>query len=132
MDERASIAGNYRIEVSGWGLDQSFFAEKGDLVWDRSGDKKVALRHALAEGAIVFIRLLLSEADNKTLPVAYQVAAVQPMDCNGWCEVLLTQLHPRTKVSLTDKDASYSLEDSRSTGEPKESSEQLETEEVLQ
>lgn len=132
MDESANLDGNYRIEVSGWGFDSNFFVEQTDLFWDRSGDKKVLLHHAPAEGGIVFVRLLLPDPAGKALPVAYQVAAVRRTDCNGQSEIRLKQLHPRTKVSQMGKLASHVLEDSKSTCEPKESSAQLEHEEILQ
>ena len=132
MGESMNLEDSYRIEVSGWGFDSSFFVEQTNLFWDRSGDKKVLLRHSPAEGAIVFIRLLLQGALGNTLPVAYQVAAVRPMDCTGQSEVRLQQLHPRTKVPQMDELASYAIEDCQSTCEPKESSAQLEHEEILQ
>lgn len=134
MDELTKPSDNYRIEISGWGLDTSFFVESTDLLWDRGRDKKVLSRHAVSEGAIVFIRLLLPEPGGNTLPMAYQVAEVQPMDSNGWCEMHLKQLHPRTKVSNRGQSASNLLKGSREpdTCEAKESSVQMETEEVTQ
>jgi hypothetical protein len=132
MGETANLAGNYRIEVSGWGFDSNFFVEQTDLFWDHSGEKRVLLHHILADGAIVFIRLLLPESLNNTLPVACQVAGVLPMNRNGQCEVLLRQLHPRSKVPETAQRASYSVDDIQSKCGPKECSAQLEKEEVLQ
>jgi hypothetical protein len=132
MDESANLDGNYRIEVSGWGFDSNFFVEQTDLSWDRSGDKKVLLHHAPAEGGMVFIRLLLPDPMGNTLPVAYQVAAVNPMDCNGQSEIRLKQLHPRTKVPRMGELASYPIEDCKSACEPAESAAQLEHEEILQ
>jgi hypothetical protein len=132
MDESSNLDGNYRIEVSGWGFDSNFFVEQTDLVWDPRGDKKVLLHHSPVEGGIVFIRLLSQDPMGNTLPVAYQVAAVHPMDCNGQSEVRLQQLHPRTKVPQMGEFASYRIEDCQRTCDPKESSAQLEHEEILQ
>ena len=132
MDETMNLAGNYRIEVSGWGFDSNFFVEQTDLLWDQGGDKMVLLHHALSEKAIVFIRILLPESFNNTLPVAYQVAAVQPMNCNGQREVRLRQLHPRSKVPRRAEDASDWSQDSKDAGKRKESSARLEQEEILQ
>ena len=131
MEETMKSSGTYRIEVSGWGVDSSFFVEKTDLFWEQSGDKKVSLHHMVAEGAVIFVRLLFPEA-GYTVPVAYRVASVEPMDRNGLCEVHLTQLHPRTKVPNSDKHASYSTEDARDVCEPNDSLAQLEPEEILQ
>jgi hypothetical protein len=132
MDESMQLGGNYRIEISGWGLDKDFFVEQTDLFWDRTGNKKVFLRHAPSEGGMVFIRLLSADWANNPIPVAYQVADVQPMDCSGRSEIRLTQMRPRTKVPQMGEIASYPVEDCGRTCEPKESSAQLEHEEILQ
>ena len=131
MEDTRVLSGNYRIEASGWGLDSNFFVEKTDLMWERAGNKKLSLRHAVQEGAIIFVRLLLPEAAGSTLPVAYQVTAVRPMNCDGRCEVRLSQLHPRTKVPFRARHASYEPEDSTNTCEPSENPAHLEQEEIL-
>ena len=132
MEETRELSGNYRIEASGWGLDSNFFVEKTDLIWERTGVKKLSLRHAVQEGAIIFVRLLMTEAAGGTLPIAYQVTAVRPMNCDVRCEVQLCQLHPRTKVPFQERQASYQPEDSTSTCEPSENPAHLEPEEILQ
>jgi hypothetical protein len=124
--------GNYRIEVSGWGLDGSFFAEKTDLHWLPSGVKQVLLQSALPEGAMIFVRVLGSESMKGSVPVPYRVNGIQPMDCNGRCEMQLRRLHPRPQAPNTGGSASYIPEDSYSACEPRESSIQLEPEEILQ
>jgi len=132
MGNSYNSSGDYRIEISGWGLDNSFFAERTDLFWTPGGEKKVQLHRALAEGAIVFIRLLSSEPSSGTGPVAYQVHCVEPMDCNGLCEIGLAQLHPRSKESLAAKSASKDLEDLPSVCDAREVEVELQREEVLQ
>jgi hypothetical protein len=132
MDETMNPADNYRIEVSGWGFESDFFVEQTGLLCDEGGEKKVFLHHTVSEKAIVFVRLLLPESLNNTLPVAYQVAAVQPMNCSGQCEVRLRQLHPRSKVPQRAEDASHWSTDSKDACEQKESSARLEHEEILQ
>jgi hypothetical protein len=134
MEETTKLSGKYWVEVSGWGLDASFFVEKTDLYWDPNGDKKMSLHHAVPEGTIIFVRLLSHDAPSDALPVAYRVAEIHAMDCNGLCETILLQLHPREKVPLRQELASYALEDSRSNKrcEPEEDSAQRETEEILQ
>lgn len=123
---------NYRIEVSGWGMDSSFFVEKTDLLWSASGVKQVLLHRALPERAVIFVRLLGSESMKCSVPVAYQVEGVGPMDRNGQCEMRLLQMHPRLKAPYTGGSASYRREDSLITCEPRESSTQPEPEEILQ
>ena len=54
MVDTANLSGNYRIEVSGWGLNDAFFVEKTELQWTEGADKKLLLRHAVSEGAVIF------------------------------------------------------------------------------
>ena len=122
----------YRIEISGWGLDNSFFAERTDLLWTTEGEKQVQLHRALPEGAIVFIRLLASGPSSGSVPVAYQVQEVVPMDSSGRCQMRLTRLHPRSKESQTGKDASHRSEDSRRVCDAQEFEMELQHEEILQ
>jgi len=105
--------GDYRIEISGWGLDNNFFVERTDLLWTSEGGKRVQLRRTLREGAIVFIRLLASEQANGSVPVAYEVREVIPMDRNGRCQIQLERLHPLGKESSKRKNASKLSEDSK-------------------
>jgi hypothetical protein len=124
--------GDYRIEISGWGLNNDFFAEKTDLLWTADGEKQVQLHRALPEEAMVFVRLLASEASSGSVPVAYQVQDVVPMNCNGRCQMKLAQLHPASRESLGWKIASNGSEDSRKVCDVQEFEEQLQHEEILQ
>jgi len=132
MGNSFNSSGDYRIEISGWGLDNSFFAERTDLFWTPGGEKKVRLHRSLPEGAIVFIRLLTSGPSSGTIPVAYQVRSVEPMDCNGLCKMGLVQLHPRSKESPAAKSASNEIEDLPSVCDAQEAEVELQREEVLQ
>ena len=131
MTNTFNSPGNYQIEVSGWGLDNSFFVERTDLLWSQTGEKCVLLRRALSERSMIFVRLLDSDSMKGSVPVAYQVSGVRPMDCNGQCEMRLEQLHPRLKAPNTRDRASYMAEDSLSTCEPRENTIQPEPEEIL-
>jgi hypothetical protein len=124
--------GDYRIEISGWGLDNSFFADRTDLLWTADGKKQVQLHRALAEGAIVFVRLLASEPSSGSVPVAYQVRGVVPMDRNGLCQMRLGQLHPRSKESLAREIASNQSEDPRRVCDVQVFEVELQQEEILQ
>ena len=132
MGNSFNSPGDYRIEISGWGLDNSFFAERTDLLWTADGEKQVQLHRALPEGAIVFIRLLASEPSSGSIPVAYQVHSVLPMDCNGRCQMRLAQLHPRSRESLAGKNASNHSEDPRRVCDVQEFEVELEREVILQ
>lgn len=113
MSHSFNSPADFRIEVSGWGQDNKFFVEKADLLWAPDGEKSVQLHRALPEGVIVFVRLLAAEPSSGTVPVAYRVEGVTPMDCSGRCQMRLTQLRPRSKESFVGKNASYCLEDSQ-------------------
>lgn len=132
MSEPSNSPGDFRIEISGWGLDNDFFVERTDLLWTAGGEKQVQLHRALPEGAIVFIRLLASEPSSGSIPVAYQVRDVVPMDCTGRCQMRLAQLRPRSKESLSRKNASNGSEDSRRVCDVRELEGELHYEEILQ
>jgi hypothetical protein len=132
MGNSFNSPGDYRIEISGWGLDNSFFAERTDLLWTADGEKQVQLHRALPEGAIVFIRLLASEPSSGSIPVAYRIHSVVPMDCNGRCQMRLAQMHPRSKESSAWENASKETEDLRSVCDTREAETQLQLEEILQ
>jgi hypothetical protein len=131
MSDTAKSQGNYRIEVSGWGLKDVFFVEKADLLWCDDGEKRLLLHHALSEGAIIFVRLMTPETSYGSVPVAYQVENVKPMNSTGLCEMRLLQVHPRSKAHARSNFASLSAEYSSKPEEPMESSIELELEEVL-
>ena len=132
MGNSYNSPGDYRIEISGWGLDNSFFVERTDLIWTPGGEKNVQLHRALPEGAIVFIRLLSSESSTGSVPVAYQIEDVEPMDRNGLCRMRLEQLHPRSQESPAKKSASNILEDLPRVCDAHEVEVELQREEVLQ
>jgi hypothetical protein len=102
------------------------------LHWTSGGEKLVRLHRALAGGAIVFIRLLASDPGTGSVPVAYRVEGVLPMDCNGRCQMRLAQLRPRLKESLAGKSASNTTEDSQRVCNVQEFEIELQHEEILQ
>jgi hypothetical protein len=122
---------DYRIELSGWGLDNSFFAERTNLLWAANGENQVQLHRTLPEGAIVFIRLLGSDLSSGSVPAAYLVRDVEPMDRCGRCQMSLAKLHSRSKESLTGKLASNDLEDSQRVCNMQEFGLELQHEEIL-
>ena len=132
MGDSFNYPGDYRIEISGWGLDNDFFAGKTDLLWTADGEKQVQLHRALPEGAIVFVRLLALEPSSGSVPVAYQVQDVVPMNRSGRCQIKLAQLNPTSRESLGWKNASNGSEDSRRVCDVQEFEEQLQHEEILQ
>ena len=132
MDGFQKSPSGYRIEVSGWGLDNNFFVESTNLLWTLNGDKKLKLHRALAEGSVVFVRLLNPESSNDSVPVPYQVEGVEPMDRNGSCQMKLRQVDRRSKESLSQEGASNELKEAFGTSGQTQEDEILQTEEVLQ
>jgi hypothetical protein len=142
MGNSFNSSGDYRIEISGWGLDNSFFVERTDLQWAANGDKQVQLHRALSEGAVVFVRLLASAPNGGSLPVAYRVEEIVPMDRSGRCQLRLTQLHPRGKSAVAGEsaakessgrnNASNAIEVQRKVCDVLEEGARLQYEEVLQ
>ena len=131
MDGFYKSPGGYRIEVSGWGLDNNFFTESADLLWTPNGDKKLKLHRALAEGAVVFVRLLNPESSNNSVPVPYRVDRIEPMDRSGRCQMTLRQMSRRSKESLSEESASNEMKEARETSGHSQEVELLPTEEVL-
>jgi hypothetical protein len=132
MNNAMNHPGNYRIEVSGWGFDNTFFVENTELLWSEGGGKYVRLHRTLPQGTIIFIRLLAHESASGSLPVAYGIESAKPMDSNSQCEMRLLQLRPRIKAPIEGVAASYVTEDLRRACEPGGSSKQPEPEVILQ
>jgi hypothetical protein len=87
----------YRIEISGWDLDEKFFVEKTDLEWSES-EKKVRLRHALRKGTTVFVRLLGGATQASECPLAYEIIEVIYRPEARFYDTSLTQVHPRVNA----------------------------------
>jgi len=121
-----------RIEISGWDMDNCFFVERTELLWAGHEEKHVQLARSLPEGAMVFIRLLSPESASGSVPVAYQVRAVTPLDSDGHCRMRLMQLHPRSRESLGRQHASNTSEGSRKVRDTREDMAALRHEEILQ
>lgn len=65
------VSCGYRVEVSGWDHNETFFVENSELSWDGQARKLVALRHMLDQASMVFVRLLQKTTVERTHPVAY-------------------------------------------------------------
>ncbi|GEM_PF-1076200 len=131
MNENTNFSGSYQIEVSGWGLDDMFFAENSNLSWSRDEEKRLMLRHTISEGAIIFVRLIAPEPSFTSVPVAYEVHDVLPMNSDGLCEMRLSQLHPQSREQLKTGVASLFHSASSNSHEEEQKSIHAEQEEVL-
>ncbi len=95
MNWKSADQSSYLVEVSGWDHLENFFVESSTLDWAREGTRKVALRNAIREGTIVFVRLSQPLSPNRNLPVAFQVKTIGSPDEQNRAEATLIQLHPR-------------------------------------
>ncbi len=94
LSETLPIIGSCRVEVSGWDEDENFFVEKSELSWDDFAGKHIALKHMLAEGALVFIRALQPTSLQRSFPVAYEAEFIA-CDPDGSHEFRLNAVQPR-------------------------------------
>jgi hypothetical protein len=94
MTSQVAIATIYRVEISGWDLNERFFVEMTDLAWSEE-KKSVHLQHAIGQDAVVFVRLLGNLGRSNVFPVAYQAVEVSYQPEASAYEVLLVQLLPR-------------------------------------
>lgn len=72
LSARCPITTLYHVEISGWDATHAFFVEKSELEWNDETGKHVLLKHALPEGAMIFVRLLQSASPERAVPVAYE------------------------------------------------------------
>jgi hypothetical protein len=85
---------SYRVETSGWDIDENFFVEKTDLEWTEE-EKSIHLQHPIRKGSVVFVRLMGMDAQENAFPVAYQAAAVTYRAHERCYDVSLLQMLPR-------------------------------------
>jgi hypothetical protein len=88
------LSGCSRVEVSGWDEDELFFVEKSQLAGNDLTGRHISLQHKLAEGTIVFVRLLHSTAYQQPCPAAYQVEYIGS-ETGGSYEFRLHPAQPR-------------------------------------
>ena len=94
LSETLPVIGSCRVEVSGWDEDEIFFVEKSELSWDDFAGKHVALKHMLADGALVFVRMLQPTSLQRSFPVAYEAEFIA-CDAHGSHEFRLNAVQPR-------------------------------------
>jgi hypothetical protein len=100
MEARSPIT-DYRVEVSGWDVDESFFVEKATLEVNQLSECVIYLRHPLRAGLMVFLRLIDSRVRYPTFPVAYRVTEVTSAEGAERSRVILQKLR-RRRVSHSE------------------------------
>lgn len=88
----------YRVEISGWDIDERFFVENAEIGGGEQAEKRVKLRRPLRKGTVVFVRHLLSSSIERDSPIAYEVDPIA-VDENGFCEYRLS--HVRSRIRQT-------------------------------
>jgi hypothetical protein len=89
----------YRVEVSGWDENTTFFVEKSDLAWDDFVGKHISLQHMLPDGAMVFIRVMQPEGLSQAPPIAYRVEFIG-CDPEGHHQFRLNAVQPWYSTDL--------------------------------
>ena len=113
MDDQLSI---YRVEISGWDLNEQFFVERAGLEWGQGEHKKVLLRRRVRPGALIFIRLLDNSSPSRTFPVAYRAREVRERQTGELYELTLTQVWPLQERQDSDDAALFNAERDRAMG----------------
>ena len=99
MHTETEALNRYTVEISGWNANEDFFAESTELIWAQE-DKTIRLQHPVRKGAVVFMRLIGIDAQEGSVPVAYQAVEVTYQMQQRCYEVSLTQMVPRTHSEL--------------------------------
>jgi hypothetical protein len=99
MTMQIEASNTYSVEISGWNADEDFFVENTELNWTQE-NKTIQLQHAVRKGTVVFVRLIGIDAQEGSVPVAYQAVEVTYRMQQRCYEVSLTQMLPRTPSEL--------------------------------
>src|SRR5262249_37532770 len=94
LSARYPATSTYRVEVSGWDKNRSFFVEKSELEWNEDSGKYISLTRAIPDGAVVFLRLIASLSTDRTDPVAYETEFLETT-LDGRYEFRLHPVSPR-------------------------------------
>lgn len=91
MENQVSV---YRVEISGWDLNEQFFVERAALEWSVGEQTTVLIHRRARQGALLFVRLLENSAPARTFPVAYRVREIREREGESAYELILSQVWP--------------------------------------
>ena len=80
MTAEQPVTNLYRVEVSGWDDNKAFFVENAELEWTDESGQQVRLNRGLADGAVIFLRLLQPISNDRSHPVVYAAELVTRTD----------------------------------------------------
>jgi hypothetical protein len=66
----------YSVEIPGWDGNEDFFVEKCELEWNEETGKRMSLKRALNDRAILLMRLLQTGDSDRSQPVVYQAEII--------------------------------------------------------
>ena len=95
---------SYRVETSGWDIDENFFVEKTELDW-KQNEKTIHLRRPVRKGTLLFVRLMGIVGQEYSVPVAYHAAAVTYRNQRRYYDVSLAQVSPRVPSAHSTEDS---------------------------
>ena len=93
--------GGYRVEVSGWDANETFFVEKSTLLWSERLGKRLALKALVRVGAVLFVQLIRPLGGGSGFPVAYRAVEFGAGKLGKLGMVTLEQLQPRLALMET-------------------------------
>jgi hypothetical protein len=113
MENQPSV---YRVEISGWDLNDQFFVERAALEWGLGEQKTVLMRRRARQGALLFIRLLENSAPERSFPVAYRVREIREREGGSLYELILSQVWPTPEGQSPGGTAMFKAACGRSQG----------------
>ncbi len=113
MENQLSV---YRVEISGWDLNEQFFVERAALEWSIGEQKTVLIHRRARQGALLFIRLLENSAPSRTFPVAYRVREIREREDGSGYELILSQVWPAPEGQNSGGTALFDAACGRSLG----------------
>ncbi len=86
----------YRVEVSGWDRAKAYFVEKCELEWSEETGKQVTVSSAVADGALLFVRLLQPLSQEQAFPLPYRAEYVR--ETRAGRQFRLKAVHERARM----------------------------------
>jgi hypothetical protein len=90
----------YAVEVSGWDRTENFFVENCELDRKEESDKRVTLKRALHDNAVLLVRLLQFDESDRSHPVVYEAKWVRRTK-SGLHQFRLNTVVPRRREQET-------------------------------
>lgn len=113
MEDQLAV---YRVEISGWDVNEQFFVERAALQWGQGEQRTVLIRRRVRPGALIFVRLLQDMAPSRAFPVAYRTRQIREREGEESYELTLTQVWPAEQNSSPGGSALFDAARDRALG----------------